>query len=223
MNLESLVILVSRVSKTHDSVPLLISVFSLIVAGVAALIALVSYQRERRTATKEATDLIFQEWWSDGLHELRRYFFDEFVPKKRAKLEGKSLKDRSVEGRVIKLCYFFDRVGWLGAAGLIDVDYVLGPMQHTMRRTWMVVKPLIIIARNSMPPGEFDPVYQYGFQWLFERSSMKDKQQATLLKWRFAHPNILSKGQIKSLQSHIDRDEEEFRQKLEERLTKSGH
>jgi hypothetical protein len=52
---------------------------------------------------------------------------------------------------------------------------------------------------------------------------MKDKQQATLLKWRFAHPNILSKGQIKSLQSHIDRDEEEFRQKLEERLTKSGH
>ena len=56
-----------------------------------------------------------------------RYFFLEFVPKHLNVISGHNLKEIEIlvpedQGRTARLCFFFDRIGWLGAAGVIDVD-----------------------------------------------------------------------------------------------------
>lgn len=170
-----------------------IAVLSTVVAIIAVWLSLISTRHAQQIAIKETTDIIFKEWWSEELRELRRYFILEFIPNHRIRLIGKSMKeiDRVIpedKGRTTKLCYFFDRVGWLGAAGLIDVDYVLGPMQHVMRRTWIVMEPLILIERELKSDKTFDPVFQFGFEWLFKRSSQQKKHQANLLRYRFLRP-----------------------------------
>ena len=162
--------------------------------------ALINESHEQKAAIKESTTLIFQEWWGEELRELRRYFFLEFIPVHRAKLVGRSLKETDDivpedKGRIVRLCYFFDRIGCLGAAGLIDMDYILESLQHTMRHTWIAVGPLIIKEREFKPDKGFDPVYQYGFEWLFKRSSLPHKHQAYLLKRRFVQPSIFTQNQ----------------------------
>jgi len=200
-----------------------ISMFSSLIALIALLIFLRSSRHAKRVAIKEATDLIFRDWWSEELRRLRGYFFYDFLPNGRAKLIGKGMKeiDRVIpgdEGRTTKFCYFFDRVGWLGAAGLIDVDYVLGPMQHTMRRTWIVMEPLIAKERELQADKMLDPVFQYGFEWLFKRSNKCRKHQVNLLRYRFHRPGIWTRRKLRAFKKQIDIDENNFRQKLEEIL-----
>lgn len=201
----------------------IVSIISAIIALFAVLLSLVSIRLAKRVATKEATDLIFRDWWSNELRELRKYFFYDFLPNHRAKLIGKGMKeiDRIIledDGRTTRLCYFFDRVGWLGAAGLIDVDYVLGPMQHAMRRTWIVMEPLIAKERELQANKMLDPVFQYGFEWLFRRSSRASKHQANLLRYRFLRPCIRSRKERCNLKMQIDNDEKNFRQELKKIL-----
>ena len=176
------------------------------------------YQAERLAKTKVTSDAIFREWWGLEMSALRRYFYFEFLPKHYARIAGGNLKELEHkvpgdEGQLRKLTDFFDRVGWLGAAGLVDVDYVLGPMQHTMRRVWLATEPLITCARKRNPPGQLDPVYRLGFEWLFRRS--EDKTHATLLAQQFSDPALFSTdGTFEELNTHIQRDEQEFRQRL---------
>ena len=206
-----------------ETIVAIVSVVSGIIASVVALFAiwlsLASNRHAQQSAIRESTDIIFKEWWSDELRELRRYFFLEFIPKHRAKLIGKSMKEISQvvpedNGRTTRLCYFFDRVGWLGAAGLIEVDYVLGPMQHMVRRTWIVMEPLIMEGRELRPSKDFDPVFQYGFEWLFKRSCQPKKHQAFLLGYRFHAPRIRTDTEISNLKAMIDADENDFQRRL---------
>lgn len=177
-------------------------------------------ENSRKAEIKKTTTEIFREWWDLEMDKCRKYFFMEFVPKYRAGLvrdQSKSMKDldqvnNGCEAK--KLCYFFDRVGWLGAAGLIDVDYVLGPMQHALRRAWWAMEPLIERARETSPGKRLDPVFQYGFEWLYERSSLPTKHQAELLRDRFKRPKIRSAVQIEALRRAIDLDEENFRDEM---------
>jgi hypothetical protein len=185
------------------------------VAVFALFVSLKNSRQAQLVAIKETTALIYQEWWGDEQRELRRYFFLEFIPKHRSKLVGRILKEASDvvpddKGRIVELCYFFDRIGWLGAAGLIDIDYILGPMQHTMRRIWIAVEPLITPARDFKPGKVNDPVYCYGFEWLFKRSNQRHNHQSSLLGRRFVHPSILTRRQSHSVQVNIDRNEAEF-------------
>ena len=167
-----------------------------------------------RKSTWEATNEIYKEWYSDELNELRRYFYEEFLPAHRSEPIGKGMKEIVAEdkGRVRRLCYFFDRVGWLGAAGLINVDYVLGPMQHSVRRVWMAMEPLIQKEREPKSTKLLDPVYQFGFEWLFKRSNKK--HQAKLVRKKFQNPTLLSRKERKILQVQIGSDEEKFRKKF---------
>lgn len=80
------------------------------------------YAEERRANTQEATDALFKEWWSKDMSAARAYFFDEFVAKEWANLVSTRKGLKSVSGHdVHRLTGFFDRVGWLGAAGLTPV------------------------------------------------------------------------------------------------------
>jgi hypothetical protein len=191
------------------------------VALVALWFSILSTRHSQQTAIKESSDVIFKEWWSEEVRELRRYFFLEFIPQHRAKLICKGMK--SIEqivpedmGRATRLCAFFDRIGWLGASGLLEVDYVLGPMQHVMRRTWIVMEPLIQKERElTLDKITFDPVFQYGFEWLFKRSNQIQKHQAYLLKKLFLHPHIHSREEINILKEYINSDEATFCQYLQ--------
>ncbi len=116
-------------------------------------------------------------------------------------------------------CAFFDRIGWLGAAGFLEVDYVLGPMQHVMRRTWIVMEPLIQREREfTLDKTAFDPVFQYGFEWLFKRSSETQKHQAYLLRTQFLSPHIHTRKEIETLKEYINTDEANFYQYLQQVL-----
>ena len=207
---------------------MLIQLWNVIILAFTALILLATAiiywtgtKQATRKSTWEATHEIYKEWWGDELHRLRKYFYVEFlpvyVPKYRHALIGKGMKEinkiiREDEGRIIRLCHFFDRVGWLGAAKLVDVDYVLGPMQHSLRRVWMAMKPFIQKERESGSDHLFDPVYQFGFEWMFKRSNKK--LLARLARKKFQNPKLLSRKQSKIMQVQIDSDEAKFRENL---------
>ena len=181
----------------------------------------------KRKARREATDAIFREWWSEDLRGLRKYFFQEFVPSHRPILinQGKTLKsiddifksDKEPDNKpdngakVRQLCFFFDRVGWLAAAGLIDPDDVLGPMQHSMRRVWWAVERFILEDRSDKG-GHPDPIYHMGFEWLFKHSSDPDHHHALLLE-RQLH-GFLTEEDVKTLRAALDSVEAEFKKQL---------
>lgn len=199
---------------------IVIGIASTIIAISAIIISIISYRREQRTAIREATEVIYREWWSEDLHSLRRYFHEEFLPKHMGKLLDKSIKDIEIvvpedKSRVRQYCYFFDKVGWLGAAGLIDVDYIMAPMQHYLRRTWIAMKPLITRSRVFTNERPYDPVYQWGFEWLYLRSNQKIKHQARILKRIFTKPSILEKREYVQLMKFIDKDEENYKDFLD--------
>lgn len=204
-----------------------VAIVSTLIAIVAIWLSMDSNRRAQRLAIREATEAIYREWWSEELHTLRRYFYEELLPKHIDKilLTGRSIKDIEVivpddKGRARQYCYFFDKVGWLGAAKLIDVDYILPPMQHYLRRTWIAMEPLIHRSRIYDPNKPFDPVYQWGVEWLFLRSSQKNKHQARLLRHVFSNPSILTKQQFGTLTEHIEMDELNYRGNLERLLKK---
>jgi hypothetical protein len=195
-----------------------ISLFSLV-------FMMVIYWMMRRDAVKdsirEATQQVYKEWWGDELRDLRHYFYREFIPKYRQQLIGKSIREIELtvnddRGRIRKLCYFFERVGWLGAAGLIDVDYIMGPMQHCVRFVWLALEPFIMEERKpqNLPllDSSHHSVYLSGFEWLYKRST--HKHQAVLIREKFRKPRLRSWQEILALKDCIDSDEEKFRNEL---------
>jgi hypothetical protein len=187
-----------------------------IIAAVAALAAAVAtllmLRQGRRTARREAAERVFHQWWSDELSALRAYFFNEFLPRHWPTLEHCGVQDlaRRVPedgGRVRRLCMFFDEMGWQAAMGLIRVEDVMAPMQHTMRRTWQVMKPLIDYDRAVNPGSMSDPVALMGFEWLYYWSERPRNHHAHLL--RSAH-GLLRRRQVKELRASLDRENEAF-------------
>jgi hypothetical protein len=195
------------------SLDMVFSLFSIFIAAVALTLSYASYRNSQRTAIREATEAIYKEWWSEHMRELRRRFFQDYVPKYASQLANARLTqvDELItqdKGRTIELCHFFDRVGWLGAAGLIDIDFVISPMQHTIRRVWYATSPLIINER------ELNPVYHYGFEWLFKRSGQKRRHQADLIRAKFRRPRVVALSDVRRLRALIDRREQMFREEL---------
>jgi len=198
---------------------------SLIVVWLFSLLALAvsifTIRINQIKSAKEATDAVFAEWFGEDMRNLRKYFFTKFLPNQWKMIcnSSKGLKNVDAdlnqgEDNLTKLCFFFDKVGWLGASGLIDVDYVLGPMQHTMRRVWLAMALLIENEREKRVPDNCDPVYQFGFEWLFRRSERRGKHQAYILRRHFAHPRILSKKESKCLRNVINTEEQNYQQWL---------
>lgn len=201
-------------------VDVVISIVSTMIAVSAIILSIISYRREQTTAIREATEVIYKEWWSEELHSLRRYFHEELLPKHMSKLTDKNIKDIEIvvledKGRARQYCYFFDKVGWLGAAGLIDVDYIMAPMQHYLRRAWIAMEPLIDRSRVFTNEKPYDPVYQWGFEWLYLRTNQKSKHQARILRRIFSKPSILDEKEFVQLMKYIDTDEENYKNLLD--------
>lgn len=212
-----------KTEENNSSIAIIISTLSITIAFAVWFISFRNLRHSEKIARREATQAIFNEWWDKDLSKKRKYFYLEFLPKYRQKLICKSFKEiEDVIGEdndnVKELCFFFDKVGWLGAAGLIDVDYVLGPMQHTMRRIWWVMEDLIKEERKkdstSNTNNYLDPVFQFGFEWLFIRSKKPKNHQANLLKSRFRNPSLLNNFKIETLKAKIDKEDKEFQKNL---------
>lgn len=192
---------------------------ALVVSALSFLVASLSLKQGRSKSLKDNTDAVFKEWWSEDLRSLRKEFREDWENIDRVATHGLSLKKSNTS--IIRLCNFFDRVGWLGAAGLIDVDYIMPPMQHVLRRVWLATEQMIKNDRST------DPVYLYGLEWLFRRSSKWYGQQGYLL-WKMGmHPGL--QGILKAFQmsQHDRRDEERYLRMLSRaheqgRCTNSG-
>jgi hypothetical protein len=201
------------------------------IEGIIAVLHLVQAQsdsqEEQRQNLKEATDAIFREWWERDMDEARSYFFQEFLAKHWAQLHGVGLKEVQQkikdDRKVSKLTGFFDRVGWLGEADLIDVDFVLGPMQHVMRRVWFVTEALIMKEREPGRPERLDPVYRRGFQWLIRRSEQEGMHQTDLLARHCRKSDLTpqEKEELKALRRAIEEDERRFKEDLKTTSTQT--
>jgi hypothetical protein len=194
----------------------LILCIGLIISFATAIFSLMRNRQAIKKATWEATNEIYKEWWSDELKELRQSFYekltliyDKSIPIKELKeMESMFPDDFS---KIRKLCYFFDRVGWLGAAKLIDIDYILAPMQHSVRRVWMTMEPFIQNERIPSPNKLLDPVYLSGFEWLFKHT--EENPQAELINNKFNNPKLLSDKEYRDMQNEIFEDEKRFCEK----------
>lgn len=155
----------------------------------AAVIAGIALYKSTHKATWEVNNALFQEWWGKELHQCRKTFFTKFL-RVRSTFNGKRMKELDSEwDEVRQLCWFFDRVGWMSAAKLIKTDLVLGPMQHTMRKVWMVMEPLILNDRRRHGGHRLDAVHLRGFEFLFDESERR--HHAKLLKEQYGFDTCL--------------------------------
>jgi hypothetical protein len=213
----------TRTSPWERWAPFLVSSF---IGLLALLTAVRSLRSNEKKATREATEKTFQEWHGEDMREMRKFMFYDFLKNHRAKLNGVGMKKTEArlrqEGvsekdaaKVNLLCSFFNRVGLLGSAGLVDVDFILGPMQHSLRRAWWIMESPIRRERGEGGPGELDPIYMFGFEWLYRRSQMRGKHQADLLaRHSNRKPRLLTNQELSQLRQQIERNEARFRNQL---------
>jgi len=70
--------------------------FTALILFAIAIIYWMGTKQAARKSTWEATHEIYKEWWSDELNELRRYFYEDFLPiykSKKNELTGKGMKE----------------------------------------------------------------------------------------------------------------------------------
>ena len=184
-----------QMSREGGVVSLILTALAALAEGAVAWFIYLELKHGRRSEVISATNDLYQEWWSGEMRD-HRTALKRFIDSDRADRMSKkhTMKDvnhnETIEaektgskGSVVKLVHFFDRVGWLGAAELIDVDYVLGPMEHIMRRTWVTMADFMTTERDSRQQkgDRLDPVYNYGFEWLYRYSCEKNHDQASLM------------------------------------------
>jgi hypothetical protein len=177
------------------------------------------------TANNESKDRITYEllkrWWED-VADLRCNFFKQFVFGKRKELIGKGkglkgLRDSLAQINdpdVIKLCYYFDFVGFLAAAKKVDINVLLPPMYQSMRKTWLAVKEFIMEDRRPKDIY-FDPIYMAGFEWLFNESEKYKKDPSKLYISIYGEAYVLSSQKKEELNQNLTRVERQFLAKLE--------
>lgn len=168
-----------------DFLKLLVGVVAL--GGIAGILI---YSAQRRRNIRDATGSVFEEWWGEELGQIRVFFLEEFcfLPLVRSGPEvpfrclmralDADYATKGMSARVRILCNFFDKVGWLAAAALVDVDDVLGPMQETVRLVWRVLGTSIVASREEPPRADTGPVLLYGLEWLFKRSLSRSERVA---------------------------------------------
>jgi hypothetical protein len=168
-----------------DFLKLLVGVVAL--GGIAGILI---YSAQRRRNIRDATGSVFEEWWGDELSQVRVFFFEEFcflpLVRNGTQVPFRCLMraldaDYATKGmstRIRTLCSFFDKVGWLAAAALIDVDDVLGPMQETVRLVWRVLGTSVVAGREEPPRADTGPVLFYGMEWLYKRSLSSTERSA---------------------------------------------
>jgi hypothetical protein len=207
---------------------------SIISATLLSIVALMTLRHYRKISTRDATAEFYREWWSHNMAQVRWNFFNKFIPEYLPKLrekQGATMKDiltrfpddgnptkRLERDSAWEMCVFFDKLGWLGAAELVNVDHVLGPMQHLMRKTWLAMEPFITPIRDQHHASTYDPVFQLGFHWLFVRSNLPRKQQAKLLRARFRKPRVKDLRDVNLLGGSIATSEKRFEDSLSHAL-----
>lgn len=147
----------------------------LVIISAAAM--LLAAQAQYLVRIEKTADILTREWWSlrpssgdvqtwiDAFYRYRDSLRDN-VPATIAQIKNESPDTGT-------LLFFFDRLGWLCAWRLINPDYVLPPMQHTLTRLWLLSKDAIYAQRDCGVGGLPDPVYHLGLEWLARLSARR--------------------------------------------------
>ncbi len=160
-------------------------------------------------------DEVAKEWWNEEMAKLRKYFFEKFVEEERPNLLTKDLKELKVYipkncGRVMQLCFFYDRIGFLCASEIIDADDILPPILHSMRKTWLAIK--YVVDKYREPNDEyFDPIYMCAFEWLFDKSERYMANPSQLYVKIYGERFTTVYGQ---LDQNLRKLEDDFKKKL---------
>ena len=70
---------------------------------------------------------------------------------------------------IIELIYFFDKIGRLNHARLIDSYNILGPMRHWVIEVWELIEKNVKNIRDEKK----DKVNNYGFENLYKEAKKK--------------------------------------------------
>jgi hypothetical protein len=159
-----------------------------------------------RAATAETMDRMYQKWWvtladsKNCLEEARGLPTEAELRRNGVGLAGVlSALDANQASGIFEVLAFFDEIGWLCAAQLVDADRLLPPMQHVVRICWRVFGEAILnergraqtkVAHDKATRLHWSPLYFQGFEWLYKRTQRPSKSQARLIKTAFVNPSL---------------------------------
>jgi preprotein translocase subunit SecG len=186
-------------------------------------------RRENKLAVREATWKVFDKWWNemnparDGFYQFINHHAEEMRNLREKNASTPSDQPRIGLGdvailykdygpQVKQLVYFFDEVGWLAARELVESDFILGPMQHVLRRVWWSTDFLVEAEREPRAGKWLDPVRLWGLEWLYNQSEAKS--QLVLLGKTFKRIGPLNTKKREKLEADIKRDEAEFKKRV---------
>ncbi|HUW19518.1 MAG TPA: hypothetical protein VMW16_09465 [Sedimentisphaerales bacterium] len=187
-------------------------------------------RQESKQTDTSASDIIllwfFNHWWGD-IREARMWFFRDFVfgqgtPTKRVTwlAIGRRFKDFGKEGdqkgdlelgkQIQKLCDFYDETGFFLISGFLSPREILLPIWHSMRKTWVAIKPFVDMERTEKQGQEyFDPLFKFGFEELF-KVCKPTEDYPTYSALRRAHPEGQDISGIEKVSDALFRLEQRF-------------
>jgi hypothetical protein len=148
----------------------LMEVFSVVVAVAAIFISILSiYQSKRalrfgeKTIISKETQNIYDLWFSVDFKIIRERYKEIIAGKKSIpdwqKKEWEQVFTTEESTDIMKLLYFFDKVGWLANTDLINKNYMLAPMHKWVIDVWNDLECFVLKARKSKD----DIVFNMGF------------------------------------------------------------
>ena len=147
-----------------DHVAIIISASALFIAVINFFLNQRSARRAKIKNNSEETQKAYAEWFGMDFYRLRRSY-EIAISKVKNNDEWKTKKlEEMVQGKdlesIKEVHYFFDRIGWLSNAGLIDTNFILCPMKLWVVNTWIDLKPIIYQKRST------DPIHGLGHEQL---------------------------------------------------------
>ena len=162
----------------------LMEVFSVLVAVAAIFISILSiYQSKRalkigeKTIISKETQHIYDLWFSVDF-KITRARYREIIAEKKLtpdwqQKEWDQLFTPGESTDIMKLLYFFDKVGWLANTDLINKNYMLAPMHKCVIEVWNDLECFVVSARKLKD----DPVFNMGFGELAKYAQRKPLEE----------------------------------------------
>jgi hypothetical protein len=146
--------------ETKNDITITISIIALV--GTAFTIIYTIYNNKKNykfnkvKSHSEETQKVYNDWFSVHFFELRMSYpkiiekihNSEDWQQKQFPIDWSGILSEKEIKQLIEIMYFFDKVGWLSKAGLINTDFILGPMHRWVLKTWKDIEPMIQARRK---------------------------------------------------------------------------
>lgn len=150
--------------KIFSIVEIRVDTLALAISIVALIPTILSYLKTNQLNRSNETQKVYDDWFSIKFLNLRKEYpiiinkiksYENWQEKKFDEM----ISDDEINV-LMTIIYFFDKVGWLALAGLINTDYILAPMHKWVVKVWNDLEPAIKAKRK------FDNINSRGFEEL---------------------------------------------------------